>query len=149
MPDPKVASVIDLSQPLANQKPVTVTAPLAKPVVFTADQMKDHNFSAKQLTAMSTQIAQVTQAHRAHPERAPITFQNVICGDSQTKTTLHHNFGRRADFIVVMWKGAGTTAGASLVCDEDDAADVVTDNNKISLRSAVAGKANIRVYPRG
>ncbi len=150
MAGPRIASVIDLSQPLASQKPTSVSAALAKPVVFTAAQMKDPEFAAKQLVAVSTQIAQVTHAHRAHPEQAPVTFHNVLCGDSGDKTTLHHNFGRHADFIVTMWKGGATAAGHSLVCDEFDAAGtVVTDANKISFRSYVIGTANIRVYPRG
>ncbi len=146
---PRIACTIDLAAS-ASKKPISVAAPLAKPVVFTTAQMKDADFAAKQLVALSTQIAEVTHAQRSHPERAPVTFHNVLCGAAGAKTTLHHNFGRNADFIVTMWKGGATVAGHSLVCDEFDAAGtVVTDENKISFRSYVTGTANIRVYPRG
>ncbi len=146
MATPRIASTIDLLTP--NAKAVSTTTALAKPVQITKDQLTDPDEHAKQLNAMNLVVAQVSQAQRAHPEQAPITFKNVTCGTGGTKTKpLGHGFGRHAEYIVTKWKGSGTTAGHSLVCDEDDGATAITNDDTICFRSYVAGTANIRVYP--
>ncbi len=150
---PRIASTIDTSLPVANQRAVSTETALERPVVFTGAQMKDHEFSAKQFTALSLQVAQVTKAHRSHPEQAPMTFKNVLCDVGGAKVLLHHGFGRYADFTVVNWKSlplpsGPTTQAPRLVCDVEEAvATRRTDSHFLCLNSYVAGVASIRVYP--
>ncbi len=151
----RIASRIDLSKPLADQRAKSTTETAERPVVFTESQLQDTSQLAKQLTALSLQMAQITQAQRSHPEQAPLTFENVECGDSGDKVVLHHNFGRFAECVVTSWKSyplpaAATVLGHSLVSDIEEAPSTRrTDENKLALRSYVAGVATIRVYAGG
>ncbi len=145
-PAPSLASSIDLSVAISLQRPTASVAPLIRPVIFTKEQLQSPDLHVKQLNALHLLVAQVTQAHRSHPEQAPITFKNVTCGAGGALVVLPHGFGRNAEYIVTKWKGAATVGGHSLVCDEDDATPTTTKTT-LALRSYVAGKANIRVYP--
>lgn len=151
MGTPRIASAIDLSVPATLRKAVSTGAALTKPIRISKETIQDHEELSNILTGMQLELTSSTAAQRSHPEQAPITFKNVVCGVSDTKVILPHNFGRNAEYIVTKWKGVGTTAMFVLVCDEDDAAapgvPVVTDKNTLALRSRVAGIASIRVYP--
>lgn len=143
----RIAARIDLSLPTTQQRPVSTTTTLAKPVRITEAQVSDPEVLAKQLNNMNEALAAATQAQRSHPEQAPVTFSNVVCGVGGTKIVLGHNFNANAEYIVVKWKGATTADGHRLVCDEDDVTGSVTDKNTLALRSYVRGTATIRVYP--
>ncbi len=151
----RIASSIDLGQPIALQKAKSTVAALPRPVQFTEAQVADSKTLVKQLHAMQLEIAQTSHAVRAHPEQAPVTFRNVPCGVSGAKVTLRHGFGVYADFIVVNWKStvlpaAATATGPSLVSDVEEAvATRGTDSNTLVLNSYVAGVATIRVFPGG
>lgn len=151
---PLVASTIDLSVPIAQQKPTSSSASLNRPVQFTKEHLKDEDFLPRQLTNMQQEIARTTLAQRSHPEQAPVTFKNVVC-PAGGKVVLAHNFGRYADYIVVKWKSAplpavATATGHSLVCDEEEALTTRrTTEDVLCLNSNVAGVANIRVFPGG
>lgn len=147
MNKPRVASTIDLSVPVKDQKAVTAIAPMTRPVQFTEQQAEDPKTLARQLTMLHQELVNTTQAVRAHPEQAPITFKNVKCPASGEKVTLTHNFGSFADFIVVKWAGAGTVTCPILVSDESDGDSALTTANQLVLRSYVAGTATIRVFP--
>lgn len=145
---PRIASIIDVSLPLAQQKPISATTALPRPVMFTKEQVLDTEQHVKQLHSLQMEIHHVSQAHRSHPEQAPVTFKNVTCGTAGAKIYLPHGFGRHADYQVVRWRGATTTVAYILVCDEDDTGVVPgTTNDVLCLRSYAAGKATIRVWP--
>lgn len=151
MSAPRVASVIDLSLPVDQQKAVVATTPLNRPLQFTKEQVADPAMLTKQLQALHQEVAQTTQAVRSHPEQAPITFNNVVCGIGGTKVVLQHGFGAFADYVVTRWSGDGTNALYSLTSDERDlpVTDRLTNKNTLALRSFVAGTANIRVFKGG
>ncbi len=150
---PRIATTIDTALPVENQRAQNAVVTVARPVVFTGAQMKDHEFAAKQLTALSLQLADVAKKHGSHPEQAPITFKNVLCDVGGAKIVLHHGFGRNAEYLVTKWTSldlpaAATVTMPNLVCDEKEAAATRrTDPNHLCLNSFVAGVANIRVYP--
>ncbi len=151
----RIASTIDVSQPIALQKPVSTVATLQAPVHFTVDQVKDVEVLSQRLTALSQVVAENTKVQRSHPEQGVVTFKNQVCGASGDKLVLTHGFGQFADFVVTRWRSrplpaAATVSGPSLVSDEEEAAATrQTDKNKLVLRSYVAGVANIRVYAGG
>ncbi len=120
----RIAARIDLSLPVASQKAVSTTTALARPVVFTAAQFEDKDFTAKQMTAVTTQLAQVTHAQRSHPEQAPMTFDNVKCGQGGARVSLHHGFGRHAEYTVTKWK-----AYTIRVVSSTDATPIVVTTN--------------------
>jgi hypothetical protein len=98
-------------------------------------------------------LADATQQVRSQHANGSLIFSNVTCGVSGEKVTLAHQFGRFAYFRVVQWANIYDPTGATdtvtapiLVCDQSDAADVVTDENTIALRSYVSGVAAIEVF---
>ncbi len=151
---PRVASSIDLSQPLGFQRPASVVVTLSRPVQFTKEQVTNPEFLTKQLTAMHQELAQNSHAQRSHPEQAPMTFHNVVCGTSGAKVVLPHGFNRHVDYLIVNWKSAPLPASATvtlynLVCDEEEASTTrQTSTTVLALNSWVAGVATIRVFPR-
>ena len=146
MPASRVASTIDAGLPLAQQKPTVSVGPI-RPTRITEADVGKPDILAKQMNALHLEVAQATQAVRAHPEQAPVTFKNVVCGTAGAKLYLQHNFGRFADFVTVKWAGSGTTTAPILVSDELDGATANTSANILVLRSYVAGTATIRLFP--
>ena len=147
MTTPRLASTIDLSLPVDRQRPVTPLTTLARPIRIDAETVKDPEELSNILSGMQLEISSSGASQRSHPEQAPVTFKNVLCGVGGAKVVLAHNFGRNAEYQITKWKGLGTTALYSLICDEDDGAPAITDGNKLALRSYVSGKANIRIWP--
>ncbi len=120
----RIASRINLLLPLESQRAKSTTAAVERPVVFTTSQLQDDTQHVKQLQALSQQVAQITQAHRSHPEQAPITFDNVSCGQGGSRVRLHHGFGVNAEYTVTKWK-----AYVIRISSSTDATPIVVTTN--------------------
>ncbi len=153
MSAPRVASTIDFSLPATAATFKSTSVPVERPVQITESQIGDKVVLCRQLNAMNLALAQTSHAQRSHPEQAPITFKNVVCGASGDKVILSHGFNSAVEYKVVLWRSrplpaAATVAGDSLVCDLEEAPTTrKTTPHTLALNSYVAGMANIRVWP--
>lgn len=147
----RLAATIDQSVPKDQQRAVTSVAAVARPVHPTTEQVQDPEQLARYVHDLQIGLQEATKVARSQHRNGAIIFSNVTCGASGTKLTpLAHGFGRFAYWNVVGWRGiegaATTTSAPFLVDDQNDASDVLTDENTLSLRSYVAGTADIEVF---
>lgn len=143
----RIFSSIDTSQ-VTSQRPTSLVAPL-RVVQITEEQVSDPKILTKQIQSLQRELSETTQAARS-TFQYEIIFKNVVCGTAGAKITLNHGFGTCALFQVLSWRnvrGAASTVTAPILIDDrNDASAVVTSNTTLSLRSYVAGEADIRVF---
>lgn len=140
---PRIASTVDASATSTKSQSVTS---YIRPVRVGVNEVTDAHALALHLTRVQDSLAEVTQATRSHPIQAPVTFKGLYCPGGGLKVQIAHNLGHLANWIVVSWKGAGVVNGQSLVSDEADATNSLTDVNNLYLRSYAPGTASIMVF---
>jgi hypothetical protein len=144
----RLPSVVDYARPIDTAgTPTTVVAKLpARVERFNPGDVASPELLAAQLTRLHQLVQDSTAYTLAHPRSQSKTFRGVTCSTAGAKVPLPHGFGRRVFWTIVGWKGNGVTAGPDLVSDEDDAANSLTDDDTLWLRSYTAGTADIEVH---
>ncbi len=137
-------AVVDASAGNAVAKVTTGAQPIRAERV-TAEHVQDPDVLAAQLTRIVQAQADSTNEARGSALRGPTVYKGLNTSAAGVKLIIKHNLGRRAFWWVVGWYGNAAGAGHSLASDEQDAANVLTDENTLALRSYVIGIVDLAV----